>query len=300
LQESTLIEKFHYQKNFVYSVLLFQQLIASGTHIIAKVVVKDIDPVTLTALRSGIAAIGLLLIILIKRTKFRFQKEDYKSILFLSFLAIPVNQFLFLLAIKYTTPTNASLLYGTTPAVVLLISLVTGKERVNWVKGLGVVVAFCGIFIIVFERGIDFSSEYAIGNLLLFVAVIAWALYTIQGRILILRYGAFTTSSITMIFGAIMFIPIGIFNVADFDYSGLTIGHWGGLFYLAMVTSIFAYFLWYYALGRIAATKVAVFSNLQPIFTTILAIVILGQAISTVFIIGGSIALAGVVLAQFG
>ena len=300
MQESTLIEKFHYQKNFVYSVLLFQQLIASGTHIIAKVVVKDIDPVTLTTLRSVIAAVGLIAIAAIRRTKFNFQKEHYKSILFLSFLAIPVNQFLFLLAIKYTTPTNASLLYGTTPAVVLLISLVTGKERVNWVKGLGVVVAFCGIFIIVFERGIDFSSEYAIGNLLLFVAVIAWALYTIQGRILILRYGAFKTSSITMILGTIMFIPIGIVNVADFNFSGLTIGHWGGLFYLAMVTSIFAYFLWYYALGRIAATKVAIFSNLQPIFTTILAFVILGQAISTFFIIGGSIALAGVVLAQFG
>lgn len=284
---------------FIYFVLLFQQLIASGTHIIAKVVVKDIDPVTLTALRSGIAAIGLLLIILIKRTKFRFQKEDYKSILFLSFLAIPVNQFLFLLAIKFTTPTNASLLYGTTPAVVLLISFITGKERVNWKKGIGVVIAFCGIFIIVFERGIDFRSEYAIGNLLLCVAVVAWALYTIQGRILILKYGAFETSAITMILGTVLFIPAGMINVIDFNFSELTINQWSGLMYLAMVTSIFAYFLWYYALSRIAATKVAIFTNLQPIFTTILAIILLDQTISIAFIIGGSIALVGVVLSQF-
>ena len=285
---------------FVYIVLFFQSLIASGTHIVAKVVVKDIDPITLTMLRSVMAAVGLLMIAGIRKTKFKFQKEDYRMIIFLSFLAIPVNQFLFLLAMKYTTPTNAALLYGSSPAVVLLISHLMGRERVNWKKGIGVAIAFCGIFIIVFERGIDLQSDYAIGNLLLFVAMLAWALYTIQGRVLVLRYGAFTTSSVTMILGTVMFIPIGMIGTIEFDYSKLTINHLWGLLYLSLGTSIFAYLLWYYALSRIAASRVAIFANLQPILTTILAVVLLGQIITTAFIIGGCIALTGVVLSQFG
>ena len=96
---------------FVYLVLFFQSLIASGTHIVAKVIVKDIDPVTLTMLRSLLAALALLMMVIWRRSNFRFAREHYKTILLLSFLAIPVNQFLFLTGMRYTTPANASLLY---------------------------------------------------------------------------------------------------------------------------------------------------------------------------------------------
>ena len=285
---------------FVYFVLLFQSLIASGTHIVAKVVVKDIEPVTLTMLRSLLAAIGLLIIIVVRRTKLTFDRGDYKKIALLSFLAIPVNQFLFLTAIRYTTAANASLLYGTTPAVVLLISHFSRKEKINWKKSLGVGVAFLGILLVVFEHGIDFRSEYTFGNALLLVAVLAWALYTVHGQPMILRYGAFETSAATMLFGTLMFLPIGMIGIAKFNFVELTSSHWAGLLYLSLGTSIFAYFLWYYALGRIAASKVAIFANLQPVLTTVLSVTLLGQAITPIFVIGGAIALTGVILTQFG
>ena len=64
-----------------------------------------------------------------------------------------------------------------------------------------------------------------------------------------------------------MFLPIGIVNTVRFDYASLTWGHWGGLLYLSLGTSIFAYFLWYYALERVEASKVSIFSNLQPVLT---------------------------------
>ena len=284
----------------IYILLLFQALIASGTHIIAKIVVKDIDPVTLTFTRSVMAAIGLLMLSALRRTKLNFKREDFSKIMFLSFLAIPVNQFLFLTAIKYTTASNAALLYGTTPAVVLVLSTFMRLEKAGWKKISGVAIAFTGIVIVVFEKGINFKSEYTVGNLLLVVAVLAWALYTVKGKPMILKYGAFKTSAATMIFGTIMYIPVGIYNALSFDYGSMTVQHWGGLIYLAFGTSIFAYLLWYYALSRIETTKVAVFANVQPVLTTILSVLFLGQVITPAFIIGGSIALTGVVIAQLG
>jgi drug/metabolite transporter (DMT)-like permease len=284
----------------VYFVLLFQSLIASGTHIVAKIAVRDISPPTLTMLRSLMAAIPLTAALMIRSSKLNIMKEDYRKIALLSFLAIPVNQFLFLLAMKYTTPANASLLYGTTPAMVLLLSFFMKKETLTLRKGLGVTIAFCGIMLVVFERGVDFRSNYTLGNALLIVAVIAWALYTVHGQPMIVKYGAFPVSALTMIIGTIMFLPIGLIGTISFDFASLTINHWGALLYLSIGTSIFAYFLWYYALGRVAATKVAIFSNLQPILTTILAILLLGQSITAMFVVGGCIALLGVILTQFG
>jgi drug/metabolite transporter (DMT)-like permease len=284
---------------FVYFIMFLQSLIASGTHIVAKVVVRDIEPVTLTMLRSGIAAGGLCILAYIRKENFRFKKEHLGLIFLLSFLAIPVNQFLFLTAIRYTTPTNAALFYSTTPVMVLVLSSAMGREKVGWKKGLGVLIAFSGVCLIIFERGIDFKSEYMLGNLLLVIAVFAWAYYTVQGRYLILQYGAFKMSITTMILGTILFLPIGIFGIVDYDFSILTINHWSGLLYLAIGTSIISYFLWYYALSRTIASKVAVFSNLQPILTTILAWTLLGQTVTPVFIIGGLIAMGGVIVTQY-
>lgn len=288
------------QNPMIYVILFIQSLVASGTHIVAKVIVADIEPVTLTMMRSLLAAIVLVGAVAVRKQNLSFTKGDYKPLLLLSFLAIPVNQFLFLSAIKLTTPANASLLYGTTPAAVLLISWLTGKETITGKKGAGIAIAFLGILIVVFERGVDFRSEYTVGNALLCIAVIAWALYTILGRPLIQKYGAFQASAVTMIVGTILFVPIGIGGTVEYDYSTLTMAHWGGLLYLSLGTSILAYFLWYYALGKIEASKVAIFANVQPVLTTILSVILLGQTITAAFLIGGSIALLGVVLTQFG
>ncbi len=122
----------------VYFVLIFQQLLASGTHLIAKVVARDIEPVTLTMIRSVLAAVGLIIYYLITKKRFDFQKSDHKRILWLSFLAIPINQFLFLAGMRYSTPANAALLYGSTPAVVLVVSHFLGKEKITLRKSFGV------------------------------------------------------------------------------------------------------------------------------------------------------------------
>ena len=284
----------------VYFSLIFRSLISSGTHLVAKVVVRDIEPVGLTMIRSALAAAGLLIIMLIRRTRNSIAREDYGRILLLSFLAIPANQFLFLTALRHTTASNASLMYAATPAVVLVISAVGGKERLTLKKLLGVSIAFGGILLVVFEHGIDLASDYTFGNLLLVAAVVSWSFYTVKGRPMILKYGAFQTSALTMILGTVLYLPVGAVNAIEFDYSQLTPMHWAGLAYLSLGTSIFAYFLWYYALGRIEASKVAIFTNLQPVMTTLLAFFLLGQPISLIFIIGGVITLAGIVLTQFG
>ncbi|MBI3194006.1 MAG: DMT family transporter [Ignavibacteriae bacterium] len=285
---------------FIYFVLIFQQLLASGTHIVAKIVVRDIEPLTLTLLRSVIAGSGLLFYMWVKGTRLQFEHHDKKKILWLSFLAIPLNQFLFLAGMKYSTPANAALLYGTTPAVVLVLSHYLGNERITVRKGIGVLVAMMGIIIIVFERGIDFRSEYTFGNLLFVLAVLAWGLYTVQGRTMTLKYGAFSTSTATMIFGGVFFLPIGLIGAVKFDYSILTITHVGGLLYLAFATSVLSYYLWYYALERVEASKVAIFSNIQPVLTTTFAVFLLGQELTPAFFIGGFLALSGVILTQFG
>jgi drug/metabolite transporter (DMT)-like permease len=284
----------------IYILIFIQVLLASGTHLVAKAVVKDVEPVTLTFLRNCISTVALAVIFIIKEKRIKILREDYGKMLWLSFVVIPLNQFLFLYGIKYTTAANASLLYATTPVLVLVSSHFLLGERLTKRKVIGVLVAFCGVAIVIFEHGISFTSEYTYGNVIIFSAVISWASYTINGKPMVVKYGAFHVAAISMIGGTILFLPLGLFGASRFDFSTLEASHWQGIFYLGLGTSVVAYFLWYYALGKIETTKVAVFANAQPILTSVLSFVILHQAISGNFILGGVLTLLGVVLTEIG
>jgi drug/metabolite transporter (DMT)-like permease len=284
----------------VYAVLLLQSIMASGTHIVAKVIVREVDGFTLTLVRSVISALVMGLILLPRRDPLRLLREERKMLLFLSFLAIPINQFLFLFGMRYTTASNAALLYATTPILVLVFSRLFLKERLTGKKIVGVVLGFAGVMTVIFERGISASMEYLLGNMLIGLAVMAWGLYTVFGKRLIVKYGAVEATSLTLIIGTLMFIPIGIIPTIRFPFETLTTSSWMAILYLAIITSVLSYFLWYFALGRAEASKVALFTNLQPIITTILAVVLLGQGVTVPFVVGGIVALAGVVIAQYG
>lgn len=73
---------------------------------------------------------------------------------------------------------------------------------------------------------------------------------------------------------------------------------WFQLFYLGVITSGVGYGLWYVALSKLPSSNVAVFNNLQPVLTSVLALLLFGLEPSGAYVIGGSLALLGVVVTQ--
>ena len=200
--------------------------------------------------------------------------------------------------IYYYYPAATPLLV--TPIVVLVLSRLLLGEALTGRKILGVALGFVGVVVVIFERGVSASVEHVYGNVLVFVAVLAWSLYTVYGRRLIAAYGPIESTAMILIGGTIVFLPFGILPMTEFQFSSLSTGNWLQILYLALVTSVLSYLLWYYALGRVEAGKVALFTNLQPILTTALAVLLLGQDVTVPFLLGGCIAITGVVVAQFG
>jgi drug/metabolite transporter (DMT)-like permease len=106
----------------------------------------------------------------------------------------------------------------------------------------------------------------------------------------------------TLIAGTVMYLPIGI---ASFAIGGAMqrISHasraaWLGVGYLILITSVVAYLIWYWALAHLPAARVAVFTNLQPLATAVLAHFILGEHVTPQFIGGAAVVISGVVIAQ--
>ncbi|MBI5267785.1 MAG: DMT family transporter, partial [candidate division Zixibacteria bacterium] len=85
-----------------------------------------------------------------------------------------------------------------------------------------------------------------------------------------------------------------------FDYSQGSTAAWLSVIYMAIGTSVAAYILWIWVLKHISASRLAVFSNFQPIIATAVAFVMLGERPELSFYAGGAIVLAGVLITEIG
>ena len=282
----------------VYILLLIQQLISGGTHIVAKAVVADIDAATLTFLRTVIASIGLYLIVRIRGGPLKIERKDWMQIALLGFVGVALNQYLYLYGMRFSTAANGALLYAATPVFVLVFSRLVLKETINPKKIFGIALAFVGISIVIFERGVDFSSGYAYGNLLILLAVIGWTLFTVLGKSMLVKYGSLRTTAAMMLCGAIIISPLGIASILNVKFAEISRADWAGVLYLSIGTSTLGYLLWYHALSRIETSKVAVFANVQPVFATILSLIFLNYTITPAFVMGSIITIGAIYITQ--
>lgn len=281
--------------------VIFQQLIASFSHIVAKDITSQLPPTTILFIRASIAALVFTIWIIIKKKyKIKIEKMDIIKLLILGLINIPINQFLFFQSISRTTAPNVSLAYALTPIFVFIIAFVYLKEKLSMKRLLGILIAVAGTVILLSEKGLKFTEDGIYGDILALIASLSWAFYTIIGKQLIQKYNPIYITGLTMIIGFFLYIPI--FLMMDVQFQNLTITpfNWLQLIYLGTFTSAIGYAIWYYALTKIDASKLSVFNNLQPALTAILSLLIFGTPITTIFVIGGTLIIGGVFITQRG
>ena len=285
----------------MYFILFIQQLIAASTHVVSKSLTATIDPSVLLMFRALIASLIFSVWILLKRKKLpKIERKDIFTFLILGILCVPLNQYLFFISINLTTPANVALAYALCPAFVLIMEILYLKTKSSALKITGILIAFAGAFLIFFERGIDFSSEYFLGNIIALTAAFAWAIYTIIGKKVIYKYGATYSTGLALIIGYLFYLPIYAIWGDRETISNIQSIDWVKIAYLGAFTSVVGYALWFWVLKKLDASKLSVFNNLQPILTTTLAALFLTQTFTIPFIVGGIIAISGVIMTQKG
>lgn len=286
----------------VYFYLILQQMIGSTTHIVAQDASEHVAPAQLLLLRCVGASLVFLPILFVTERRWnvfhRIARADVGRLFLLGLLNVPLNQFLYLNGIKYTTPANSALLYAMTPALVFLFTAILHSERPSMKKGIGIAMAFVGVSIIMIEHGAELKPEHTTGNILIFIAVMAWSLFTLLGRPLVLKYGAVYITGLNMIIGTLLYLPFGLLSSSVAGISAMSFVSWTEVAYLALIASVANYILWYLALGKLVATRVAIFQNLQPIITTVMAIYLGRMVLTGQFVAGGLLAMVGLLTVE--
>ena len=280
-------------------VMLLHSALSAGTYLAAKRALGELSPFELALARFSFA--GLVYAGLLLWKPRRVSRRDLLALAVLGFIAIPLNQGLFLFGLSLSTPGHAALLYAMTPIFVFVLALLRREERSSPWKTIGIAVAFAGAAVVLVARG-QFSgqgdSRALLGDLLVLLAVISWAVYAVWGKPYAERYGVVTFTGITIVIGSLLYLPVGLLFSRASSFRALSSVGWGSVAYLVVLTSVVSYLLYYWALAREDASRVAIWSNTQPVLTALLAWALYGDPLTPSFVAGGVLVIVGVVMTQ--
>jgi len=280
--------------------MLLHSAISAGTYLAAKRALAELSPFEVALARFVLA--GAVYAALLLARPPRVARRDLAGLAALGFVAIPLNQGLFLGGLSLTTPGHAALLYATTPVFVFLIGAWRGEERATPRKLAGIGVAFAGVAVVLASRGQlsgagDARAGVA-GDVLVLLAVMAWAVYVVFGKAYVGRYGVVTTTGLTIVIGTLLYVPLGLAVSREASFRAVSPVGWASVAYLVILTSVVAYLVYYWSLARAEASRVAIWSNTQPVLTALLAWAIHGDPLTGAFLAGGALVIAGVALTQ--
>lgn len=282
----------------LYIIILFHQVLTASAFPIAKLGLNEIDAYTYAFLRFTIASI-IYIPVLLKLRKYRkMSGRDHFRIFILGLIVIPLNQVVFLVGQSKTSAGHAALLFAMVPIFIYVLAVIFLKERILVRRVLGIVIAGAGVFLILYGGAERFGKEFLVGDMLILIAVIAWAGATIMAKSLALKYGAFRVIGLALVYGSAVYWPYGLFRALNAQLSDLRWTGWFSVIYMAIPVSVLAYFLWYWVLKYMEASRLAVIQNIQPVIAAAVAAVILAEPVSRNFILGGAVALTGVILTE--
>ena len=282
----------------VYGALVLQVVINAGTYLAGKRAMQELPPTTAVLWRFLLCALTFCVLLLVTPGPKLPPRSEWRRVLMLGLLAGPLNQMLFFAGLARSTASHAALLYALTPLGVYLLSLARGRERRSARATLGLLCACGGGVVLLLGRGLAQASGSLTGDLLILAAVVAWVIFTTEGKPFAAAHGPLRSTAWSMVAATLLLVPLMPLHLEPARTLAASPAALGSIAYLAVLTSVVAYLIWYYALSKVPASRVAIFSNLQPAMSALAAWWVLGEALPPELLLGGVMVIVGVRLTQ--
>ena len=256
------------------AVLLANIIFGLGVPVTKLLLDQWVSPMAYMATRClGAAAIFWLISLFLPREK--VAPRDLTVIILGGLLGIVVSQTLTAWALTFTTPVYFSLIATLTPVATMLCATLFIGEKISTRGVVGVALGVAGAMLMVFVGWQGGSGKNDIlGIALTLLSMLTWAVYLIITRKVSARYTAVTQMKWVFLASAIAVLPFSLTDLQSATlYSAAT--QWSGLGEMAFIVvfaTVAGYFAIPFAMRYLKATTVSVYTNLQPIVASLVAI----------------------------
>ena len=195
-----------------------------------------------------------------------------------------------------------SLIIGTQPLLIAALGAVVGRERLTPVAIVGLAIGFAGTILLVW-RDLGLTADQASlvkGSTLIFLCGVAWAVYVVGSKPLVQRYGSYSITALSIIIATLVMVPSLAGPSTLQTLQAMTPRNWLDMGYIAVLSTLVATITWNYGASRLPAAAAGAFIYLVPIIGVTAGALILSEQLTPGMLLGGSLILAGVAIAQFG
>jgi drug/metabolite transporter (DMT)-like permease len=282
-----------------YALAVTSMVIWGSPPVVARAVSGGVPPLALSFARWSMALAILLPFVARKLpSEWPQLRAHWRSLAVLAGF-MTAGSTLSVLAVYFTTATNAVLVNASQPAITAVFAwLLAGTPLANRQK-IGIGCAFLGILIMICRADIAVlrTLEINIGDLIMLMAVVGWSIYAVQ-----LHRRSYLPSNDVLLFvialtGSAMLLPLYVAEAVIVGPFELSWGIAAAMLYLAVFPTLLAVFTWNLAIRSLGPNRSAIFVNLIPVSGAALAMLVLGERLFLYHLLGAIFVFSGIYLA---
>ena len=253
-------------------------------------------PLAYSSLRFATAGFIFAAITYALERSLRISRRDLAILLACAVVGIWLNQIGFVYSLKFTTAATAALVFGTLPIFTMIFARVSGVELLSKRFVIATTISFLGVALVAVGAKGEVAGDPK-GILLALMGAATWAFYSVAIAPLMRRYSPFRISALGLLMGAALILPTASPQIASQDF------HLDPLIWIIFVLAVLGplvltNILWFTAIDRVGPSRASLVANLQPFLGAVFALLILGEQMTALQVVGGLAIAMGIILAR--
>jgi drug/metabolite transporter (DMT)-like permease len=278
--------------------MLLVVLIWGGNLTITRDVFHSIGPLPFVGMRFGAGLLLLVAIVYATGDNLRVVPSVRSRIIWLGLIGNTLYQLFFQIGLSLTSATHTALMLATAPIWIALIESFRGHERMSRAAWGGILLSFAGIALVLAGRGAQALDGAILGDVLVLLSAVCWAIYTLGAKPVLAQYSALKTTTLTMLSGTPILVLAGLPGMLGLSWGAVPLSGWVGLAYSAALSLVLAYVIWYSSVQKVGSVRTGIYANLVPVIGVAIAWAVGGEQVGLPQIGGAALILAGVWLTR--
>ena len=269
--------------------------------VVARGGVEFVPPISLAFWRWTLVFIILLpFTYLSLRKNFKIIKNEYKKLFFLGAMGCGVCGAFPFLAGETTTVTNMGIIYTSSPIFIILISSIFFREKINFIKIIGLISCLMGVFVIIVKGDLNLliNLKLTIGDLWMLAAAVGWALYSIYLFYWKSKLPIFQRFALVAFFGSASLFPFYILEEFLFQRTTFSTEFFSWVTFAAISPGIIAFTLYTIAQKKLGASLTGFTLYIFTVYAAIYGLFLFDEKLEFYHYVGTILVFFGVYLAK--
>jgi drug/metabolite transporter (DMT)-like permease len=289
-----------HDKALAYGAFAIVCVVWGTTYLAIRIALETIPPLLLTGSRFVVAGLLMLAIARLRGEKPPLDVRTLANLALVGFLMVGVGNLAVVWAEQWVPSGLAALLVATAPFWMAIIEMFrTGGERLDLRSGLGMLIGFAGVAMLVTPGGSGgaWSVNFLLGALAIQIGGMCWQLGSARSKYNLKHVPLLASSALQMLFGGIIVTIVG-FAIGEAPRFVLTPRTFTALAYLTIFGSLIAYSAYVFALAHMRTTHASLYAYVNPVVAVFLGWLILNEPLTWLSVLAMIVILAGVALVQ--